>query len=119
MKTILVVDDEYAIAETLQELLSDEGFRVVTASNGVEGLRQVEAEKPHLVILDLMMPVMDGRAMLQALRANPETENLPVILTTAASLAPEGDERRVSSFIRKPFSIDAMLEKVNSLLNGR
>jgi CheY-like chemotaxis protein len=61
MKRLLIVDDELAIVEALQDILSVEGYDVVTAFNGAEGLQRMTVAKPDLVLLDLMMPVMDGR----------------------------------------------------------
>ena len=69
MKTILIVDDEYALVENLAELLRDEGYRVVSAANGTDGLARVASEKPDLVITDLMMPIADGRELVRGVRA--------------------------------------------------
>ena len=72
MRTILVVDDEWAIAEVLESLLSDEGYRVIIANNGRQALERLSEWPPDLIMLDFMMPVMDGRATLEALKGRPE-----------------------------------------------
>ena len=71
MRTILVVDDEWAIAEVLESLLSDEGYRVIIANNGRQALERLSEWPPDLIMLDFMMPVMDGRATLEALKGDP------------------------------------------------
>jgi len=65
-ETILIVDDEFGIAEFLTDLLVDKGYRVITAANGKQALARIAEEKPDLVLLDFMMPVMDGAATLKA-----------------------------------------------------
>jgi len=83
-KTILVVEDEKPLQNILKDRLTQEGYDVLTADNGQEGLDMVVANKPRLVILDLLMPVMDGKTMLHKLRDIPEFHDLPVIVLTSA-----------------------------------
>ena len=71
MATVLVVDDEFGIAELIQDLLGDEGHRVLTASNGRQGLEALMQERPDLVFLDYMMPVLDGAGVLRGMAAEP------------------------------------------------
>jgi CheY-like chemotaxis protein len=78
MKRVLVVDDEEAIRLTLAEALEDEGYAVVTAQNGAEALVQVRARPPHGIVLDLMMPVLDGWGFLKAYRAEELCAGIPV-----------------------------------------
>lgn len=117
MKTILVVDDEWAIAEVLEALLGDEGYRVIVANNGKQGLERLIEWQPDLIMLDFMMPIMDGPATLAALRANPDTSLIPVILMS--SLPEETIAERCSgyrTFLRKPFRIASVLEAVDAAL---
>jgi CheY-like chemotaxis protein len=108
MKRLLIVDDELAIVEALQDILSLEGYDIATAYNGDEGLRQLLARKPDLVLLDLMMPVMDGGELLRRIRAHPDLHDLPVVVMSAGRLSDE--ERKASShFLAKPFELDDLL----------
>ncbi len=88
LPTILVVDDEPAIAEMLQDILEYEGYQVVTAGNGHEGLACVAAVRPQLVLSDVMMPGLDGRAFCRALQADPRYRGIPVVLMSAAGAGP-------------------------------
>ncbi|MGA2549627.1 MAG: response regulator [Burkholderiaceae bacterium] len=118
MKTILVVDDEYANAEVLALILADEGYRVVCAANGAEGLEKIRDAHPDLVILDIMMPVMDGAEMAKQMRASPETRHIKIILNS--SLSESVARQRCDSydgFLRKPYNINAALELISRLLS--
>lgn len=109
MKRILVVDDEASIAETLSIVFEDEGFRCAIASNGADALAEARRDRPDLVVLDLMMPVMDGRATLQALRADPALREVPVVVMSAAPALFDGLAAVPEAFLEKPFDIDAMV----------
>ncbi len=80
---ILVVDDDPDVREALQLLLERRGYEVCTAGNGVEALEELEHDRPRLILLDLMMPVMSGPQFLKILRADPRFSDLPVLLVTA------------------------------------
>jgi CheY-like chemotaxis protein len=116
-RTILIVDDEFSIAETLGEILTWEGYAVVLAPNGQAGLTEIERAMPSLVLLDFMMPVMDGLALLRIIRSRAELQHLPVILMTAARLAVPPTERQFDALLRKPFEVDAVLKLVQTLLD--
>ena len=118
MATILIVEDEAAIAEVLQDALEDEGYRVVTARNGREGLNSVEQEQPDLVLSDIMMPILDGRAMLRAMQAHPTYRSIPVIFMSAAARREVGSDLAPVAFIPKPFSIIAVLDTVAQYVGG-
>jgi len=79
---ILVVDDERHVVRLIQVNLERQGYEVIPAYNGKEGLEQIRLRKPDVVVLDVMMPYMDGFEVLKVIRRNPETENLPVIVLT-------------------------------------
>jgi DNA-binding response OmpR family regulator len=83
-KKILIVEDDAYIRDAYSEVLRGEGYEVITAENGQIGLEAVKANKPNLVLLDLMLPVMDGKQMLHAVREIPEFKTLPVIVLTNA-----------------------------------
>jgi CheY-like chemotaxis protein len=119
MTTILVVDDEPAIREAVAEVLEDAGYRCVCARNGEEGLACLEETDPDLVLLDVMMPVLDGREMLRRLRATPRFKETPVILMSAG-LLPGGEmPPGHTAFLKKPFSLDALLALVGRVAGGR
>lgn len=115
MRTVLVVDDEFGTVEVLVAALEDEGYRVLTAANGRRALERLEENKPDLVISDFMMPLMDGAALVAAMRANPAFRDIPVVMMSAA---PEAALRKrldgYEAFLRKPFRIPALLEVVRS-----
>jgi CheY-like chemotaxis protein len=117
MATILVVDDEFGIGELLEALLLDDGHRVLTAMNGRQALERLRVETPDLIISDLMMPEMDGAALLRAVRENPSWRGVPFVLMCAL---PESMIRdRVSGYdalLPKPFRLSEVSDLVNSLL---
>ncbi|QIR36156.1 response regulator [Tolypothrix sp. PCC 7910] len=120
-KHILIVDDEYdirAVAELALKTVG--GWQVSTAASGSEGLAKAIAEQPDLILLDVMMPDMDGIATFQALQANPSTQEIPVILLTAKAQATE--QRRfaelgVQAIITKPFKAMKLPGQIASALN--
>jgi CheY-like chemotaxis protein len=117
MATILVVDDEFGIGELLEALLEDDGHRVLTAMNGRHALERIAEAKPDLVISDLMMPVMDGAALLAAMRENVELRSTPFALMCALPETSITD--RVSgydAFLRKPFKLADISRLVAKLL---
>lgn len=112
MKTILLVDDEPAIIETLAEVLVWEGFNVVTASNGVEGLEKLESLIPDLALIDYMMPIMDGVDMYRAMKANPAHAQIPIVMITAAPIGLPADIRKTTPILGKPFDVGALLQLI-------
>lgn len=118
-KTILIIDDDREIAGTLQSVLQNAGYRVVMASNGVDGQRQIETVKPDLVITDMMMPRMGGFPVLEFLRT---LEKPPFVIMITAN---EGGRHKayaemlgVSDYLRKPFPMETLLESVRRILAG-
>lgn len=119
MRTILVVEDEFGAADVLMAALEDEGYRVVLAANGRQGLERLEEAQPDLIIADYMMPIMDGAAMGQAVRRNPAYRNIPIIITSAVGEAPIRQHfSGFEAYLRKPFRIDDLLVSVKRLLAG-
>ena len=117
MKTVLVVEDEPAIREVVAEVLREEGYRVVVAADGRAGLELLAWERPDLVLMDVMMPELDGREALREARARPDLPPVPVVLMSAA-VALGRDDPPVDAFLPKPFDLDNLLTLVNSLLGG-
>ena len=116
MKTILVVEDEFAIADMLHAVLEDEGYRVVLAGNGREGLARLADTRADLVICDVMMPVLDGREMLRLMKNDESMKTIPIIMMSAAeSFSLNGDGRLVP-FLNKPFTLDDLLEIVEAAI---
>ncbi len=116
---ILVVDDEPDILSVLVYHLSREGYRVTTAVNGQGALTTAQVERPDLIILDLMLPGMDGYEVLQRLRKADRTESIPVILLTARREEEErvkGFEVGADDYITKPFSARELTLRVEALL---
>ena len=116
MPTILVVDDEPAIADMLQDPLEDEGYHVVTAGNGQEGLACLPEVRPQLVLSDVMMPGLDGRAFCRALQADPTYRSIPVVLMSAAAAPDARDGCTYAAFVRKPFSLDTLVGTIATVL---
>jgi CheY-like chemotaxis protein len=107
---VLVVDDDVAIREVLVDILEAEGYAVASASDGQEALQRLSSLTPCIVLLDLMMPVMDGFEVLAHLRADPATSALPVLVLTANRTGlPPG----ATSMLHKPFEISDMLAFVD------
>ena len=112
-RPIVVVDDDRDIRETLAEILTDEGYEVHTARNGLEGLTLVASEQPGLVLLDLFMPVMDGAEFRRQQLRDPAIAEVPVVVISAAA----GLERKVAplalaGWLEKPIHIEALLAVV-------
>jgi CheY-like chemotaxis protein len=113
MAVVLVVDDEFGIANLLADVLSDEGHRVMVAANGHEALKRAEEESPDLVITDFMMPVMDGAQLIKAMAESPELKDVPVFLMSSAPEVAIRDKcSGYALFIRKPFRIYGIVDLV-------
>ena len=117
MALILVVDDEFGVAEVIEAILEDEGHRVVTAVNGRQGLARLAETRPDLVLLDVMMPIVDGPTTLRAIQADPALAGVPVVMmssldrATVAAQAPGA-----AGFLRKPFRAQVLADLVATLL---
>jgi len=118
--SILIVDDEPSILQSFEGLLTDEGFEVVTASNGYEALKIIEQDPPDIVLLDIWMPGIDGLETLKEIRAtNP---HIPVIMVTGhgtIETAVNATKIGAFDFIEKPLSIDKVIVEINNALNFR
>ena len=113
---ILVVEDEPAIRDILVGLLRDEGYAVISADGGKQGLELCRAERPDLVLLDIMLPDMDGREVCRQIQASRETGDTRVILLSAA-IRPSLSECDLSGFVPKPFEVEQLLTTVAETLH--
>ena len=117
---ILVIDDEIDILDLLEMLLTTEGYEVFQASNGVDGLLYADIHQPDLILLDLMMPGMDGYAVISSLKDKPSVANIPVIMLTAMAQAKEkikGLTAGAEDYITKPFDTKELILRIESVLN--
>ncbi|HVH13127.1 MAG TPA: response regulator [Longimicrobium sp.] len=119
-RKILLVDDEDDIREVAQMSLEmTAGWEVVTAPSGADALRTAAAERPDAILLDVMMPGMDGPATARALRAEPDTAEIPIILLTAKVQAADRrrfDDLGVAGILAKPFDPIALADQVREVL---
>jgi len=123
MTKIMVVDDEPDLVEVVKLILESDGYQVVTALSGQEALDKIEREMPDLVLLDIIMPKMDGWEVHSRIKSNPQTHDIPVIMLTAK------DQRidkliglhvvRVDDYITKPFGRAELLERIRRVLQER
>jgi len=119
---ILVVDDEPGILMVISKFLKHNGYEVITAHDGLECISKSESELPDLILLDMIMPNMDGQTALVKLGASDKTKDIPVIMVTALS-----DEKNISSaqkggaveYVVKPFDYTVLLEKIAKVLKSK
>lgn len=120
-KTVLLIEDEPNIIEAISFILSRDGWRVATHSNGVDAVTAVGARKPDLVILDVMLPGRSGYDILRDLRAAEDTADLPVLMLTARGQTKDREMAETlgaSRFMAKPFSNADVLEAVRDLVRS-
>ncbi len=120
-RKILIVDDERYILHILDFSLGAEGYEVITAGDGEQALERTHSDRPDLIVMDIMMPKMDGFEACKALKANPDTCNIPVIMLTAKGR--EIDRKRgldagADDYLTKPFSPAKLIERVHVVLDG-
>jgi len=116
---ILVVDDEIYIVHILDFSLGMEGYEVITALDGEQALEKVASEKPDLIVLDIMMPKLDGYEVCKSIKSNSSTQNIPVILLSAKGRNVDqklGFDVGADDYITKPFSPRKLVERINQLL---
>jgi DNA-binding response OmpR family regulator len=117
MKTILIVDDERDITDVVAATLQDEGYRVLTAHNGVDGLSCLSRSTPDMVISDFMMPFMDGATMCQRIHNDPQFKDIPFVIVSVMDERVIGrDFGTYDGYIRKPFRMGVLLKLVRTLL---
>ncbi|HEX5660878.1 MAG TPA: response regulator [Polyangiales bacterium] len=115
-KRILIVDDEFGIADIVAEILTEHGHDAPIAINGKLALESMRAHRPDLVLLDVMMPVLDGVGTLTAMRADPALAEVPVVMMTALPEALPKDKSLYQGALSKPFSEEDLFAWIEKLL---
>jgi two-component system response regulator VicR len=122
-KTILCIEDEQEMIDLIRLILSRRGFEIHGANGGKEGLEAIRAEHPDLVLLDLMMPEMDGWEVYQQMKADETTKDIPVIVVTAKAQSIDKvlglHIAKVDDYIAKPFSPQELLASVDNVLGKK
>lgn len=116
MKRILVVDDDVTISHLVCLILEGAGYDVVRAANGEEALRKMSEHKPDLVLLDIMMPILDGRETALRMQSDAALRDIPIVFVTASPSSLEDGSYPHASVLRKPVQIDDLLETVARLV---
>lgn len=123
LRKVVCVEDEQEMIDLMRLILSRKGFEVIGANGGRQGLEIIRAEKPDVVLLDLMMPEMDGWQVYQQLKADPNTADIPVIVVTAK--AQNIDKvlglhiAKVDDYIPKPFSLQELVDRIEAVLKRK
>ncbi len=116
---ILIIDDELDLVETIRFPLELDGYQVLAAYNGEEGLHLARKEKPDLIILDLMLPKIDGYKICRFLKFDEKYKHIPIIMLTARSQEKDrllGKETGADEYITKPFDLDDLLNKIKKYI---
>jgi len=117
--SVLVVDDEPLTQDLLRLMLEPAGFRVTGAEHGLEALQKVQESKPDIMILDVMMPYMDGITVCRKIRSNPETADLPIVMLsgkTHLNAVEEGIEAGANRYLAKPMSRNDLIQNLREVL---
>lgn len=120
-KTILIVDDEPDIVETIRFLVESEGFASLIAYDGEEALKIAKESRPDLIILDVMLPKINGYKVSRLLKFDAKYKDIPILMVTARTQEEDrliGEETGANEYITKPFDIESILEKINTYLAG-
>lgn len=115
---VLVVEDDAAVTDLVREVLRLEGYAVTTVADGAAALVAVASDPPALILLDLQMPVMDGRSFLTAYRATVRHSAAIVLVSAGLDLSRAADELGVDGYLRKPFTLDELLDVVGVTMAG-
>lgn len=115
-----MVDDDQVIVKLLQVSFEMEGYEVITANNGEEGIRRAAEDRPDLMVLDVMMPGMDGLEVARRLRRDPATASLPIVLLSAKAQAPDihAGQAVADEYVTKPFDPFELLDRVARLMTS-
>lgn len=119
-KKILVVDDEVDLVKTLRFSLETEGYTVLASYNGEDALNQARKENPDLVLLDIMLPKLDGYKVCRLLKFDERYKHIPILILTAKTQEKDkiiGMETGADEYITKPFDMDELMEKIKAYLN--
>jgi len=119
IKKVLIVEDHPGMLDVLTWQLSMMGFSVISANNGMKSVEKATEENPDLILMDIMMPGMDGREAIRIIRSNPKTQNIPIL--AASVLFRESEQRECieagcNGYIGKPFTFEELQEKIQALI---
>lgn len=117
--TILTIDDSTTVTQIVKDILEREGYRVITASSGKEALEKAKAERPDLILLDIVMPEMDGYKVCHRLKFDYEFQDIPIVMLTAKRKKVDrlrGLEGGADEYLTKPFEAKKLVEVVKELL---
>jgi DNA-binding response OmpR family regulator len=118
-KKVLIVDDNPTLATTLEMILELKGFTIATANDGITGLKKITEEKPDIVILDVMLPGMDGFQVCENAKADSNTKDIPIIMLTGKDTGDDFDkalEKKADWYIVKPYNIEHLMGVFEKLL---
>jgi len=118
-KKILIVDDEVDLVETVRFPLEEEGFTVLVSYNGEDALDKARKEKPDLILLDIMLPKLDGYKVCRLLKFDEQYKHIPILMLTARTQEKDkiiGMETGANGYITKPFEMEELIEKVKAYL---
>ncbi len=115
---VLIVDDDEAIAEFVSVVLSQHGYRVAVARDGLQAINILRHTPARLLLLDLMLPIMDGWDLARAVRANPKLKDTPIVVLSALDELPD-ESQGVNGYLRKPFDIDDLFSCVAANISPR
>lgn len=118
---ILVVDDDFHITDQVSALLEAAGYSVAVAADGEEALRAVKKQVPALILLDIMLPRLDGYQVLESLRSDPKTKGIPVVVLSAKDVVSDVEkayDRGATDYLAKPYHADRLLMKVKRHLGA-
>ena len=120
-KNILIIEDNHAILDVITLILQSEAYKVTGLNKSADMMRNIDAFKPDLMILDIMLPDADGRELLSQIRTNQKTANIPVLMISAKYTAEniKHGEYKPNGFLAKPFDIDDLLDKIEGILAGK
>jgi DNA-binding response OmpR family regulator len=119
MKTILLVEDTPDLMSNITDVLTMEGFKVIQATDGVEGLEKLSTMRPHLIITDLLMPRMDGFAFIEAIKMKEELKKIPILIFSAKATAEneaQGLQLGAIQYLKKPCPTDYLLKIIHNLI---
>lgn len=119
MIKLLVIDDDPFILTLVKKTFSSLGFEVLTANDGFEGIDAIKKHKPALILLDIMMPILDGLEVLKRVKESPEVSRIPIIMFTAVAenkMVVESSKLGADDYIIKPFQSSVLITKVRDLL---
>jgi len=121
MKKILFIEDESALQEALGEMLSQDGYEIVAALNGEEGLKLAQTKNPNLIVLDLVLPKIHGLEVLKKLKENKKTQNIPVIVLTNLETAEDVEKSikmgATAYLVKSSYSLEEVTEKIKNFFN--